>query len=252
MAQLTEHHTQLSSLQGHPAHLFIGPRENAIGYVVEQIQKTLCPRQGCYTCTACRKIAQGTHHSLLWLSTETSYTLDDVQKIHNTIRFETDSSFFIIIESAERLNTASANSLLKSLEEPPAGYHFLLLVERLDQLLPTIRSRCVVQNRDTSFSTLDTHPLLLFFTSATTPDPLAFMAELESTAPSEQETLSLIDTLITHWHQQYRTSILEGKPSKKCAAMTTLFTQALRKTPMPGSSKLFWKNLFLKVFTTSY
>jgi DNA polymerase-3 subunit delta' len=36
----------------------------------------------------------------------------------------------------------SANALLKTLEEPRRGVHFVLLSERPDRLLPTIRSRC--------------------------------------------------------------------------------------------------------------
>jgi DNA polymerase III subunit delta' len=48
-----------------------------------------------------------------------------------------------IIHPAEDMNTATANSLLRSLEEPPAGAIFLLVSHRPASLLPTIRSRCV-------------------------------------------------------------------------------------------------------------
>lgn len=48
-----------------------------------------------------------------------------------------------IIHPAEDMNASSANSLLKSLEEPPAGAFFLLVSHRPARLLPTIRSRCV-------------------------------------------------------------------------------------------------------------
>jgi len=48
-----------------------------------------------------------------------------------------------ILHPAESMNTATANSLLKSLEEPPAGAVFLLVSHRPARLLPTIRSRCV-------------------------------------------------------------------------------------------------------------
>jgi DNA polymerase-3 subunit delta' len=48
-----------------------------------------------------------------------------------------------IIHPAEDMNTATANSLLKNLEEPPAGAVFLLVSHRPARLLPTIRSRCV-------------------------------------------------------------------------------------------------------------
>lgn len=48
-----------------------------------------------------------------------------------------------IVHPAEDMNSATANSLLKSLEEPPPGAVFLLVSHRPARLLPTIRSRCV-------------------------------------------------------------------------------------------------------------
>ncbi|RKP52580.1 DNA polymerase III subunit delta' [Trinickia fusca] len=48
----------------------------------------------------------------------------------------------VLVYPAEALNAASANALLKTLEEPPAGVVFLLVSARVDRLLPTIVSRC--------------------------------------------------------------------------------------------------------------
>lgn len=48
----------------------------------------------------------------------------------------------ILIYPLEMLRPDSANTLLKSLEEPPANTIFILLADRLDRVLPTIRSRC--------------------------------------------------------------------------------------------------------------
>lgn len=48
-----------------------------------------------------------------------------------------------VVHPAEDMNLSSANALLKSLEEPPAGAFFLLVSHRPARLLPTIRSRCV-------------------------------------------------------------------------------------------------------------
>lgn len=47
-----------------------------------------------------------------------------------------------IVDTADDLNTASANALLKVLEEPPPRCLFLLLSTAPRRLLPTIRSRC--------------------------------------------------------------------------------------------------------------
>ncbi len=48
-----------------------------------------------------------------------------------------------IVHPAESLNANAANSLLKSLEEPPAGALFVLVCHQPARLLPTVRSRCV-------------------------------------------------------------------------------------------------------------
>jgi DNA polymerase-3 subunit delta' len=48
-----------------------------------------------------------------------------------------------VIYEADRMNTASANIFLKTLEEPPASTSVLLLTTRPYSLLATIRSRCL-------------------------------------------------------------------------------------------------------------
>jgi DNA polymerase-3 subunit delta' len=48
----------------------------------------------------------------------------------------------ILLHPAEALNPIAANSLLKTLEEPPPQTVFLLVSNNIDRLLPTILSRC--------------------------------------------------------------------------------------------------------------
>ncbi len=48
----------------------------------------------------------------------------------------------VLLYPAEALNSASANAMLKTLEEPPPSTVFLLVTHRIDRLLPTILSRC--------------------------------------------------------------------------------------------------------------
>lgn len=47
-----------------------------------------------------------------------------------------------LIRPAEAMNAATANALLKSLEEPPVGTLMLLVSSAPQHLLPTVRSRC--------------------------------------------------------------------------------------------------------------
>ncbi|SNT15523.1 DNA polymerase III subunit delta' [Tropicimonas sediminicola] len=48
----------------------------------------------------------------------------------------------VIVDAADEMNTAAANSVLKLLEEPPARAVLLLISHQPSRLLPTIRSRC--------------------------------------------------------------------------------------------------------------
>jgi DNA polymerase III subunit delta' len=48
----------------------------------------------------------------------------------------------VLVYPLESLRADAANTLLKSLEEPPSSTIFVLVTSRLDRVLPTIRSRC--------------------------------------------------------------------------------------------------------------
>lgn len=54
----------------------------------------------------------------------------------------------IIIDPADELEKGAVNALLKSLEEPPAGTHFILVSHRPGRLLATVRSRCRILRFD--------------------------------------------------------------------------------------------------------
>ena len=56
-----------------------------------------------------------------------------------------------VVEEAQKLNPASQNALLKTLEEPPHYCSIILLCTRLEDLLPTTRSRCQI----VTFGTID-------------------------------------------------------------------------------------------------
>lgn len=51
-----------------------------------------------------------------------------------------------IIKNCERLNSSSANSILKFLEEPADDIIAILLTDNIDAVMPTIKSRCQILN----------------------------------------------------------------------------------------------------------
>lgn len=124
----------------------------------------------CGACGSCHAIDVRTHADLCvllpeTLSLELGWPLDEVtqkklddkeRKPSKLIRVEAargavtftqftrarGSTKVVLVYPAERMNVESANTLLKTLEEPNGVVRLVLATEAADQLLPTIRSRC--------------------------------------------------------------------------------------------------------------
>lgn len=60
-----------------------------------------------------------------------------------------------IVYEADRMNAAAANAFLKTLEEPPKGTTIFMLTTRPNDLLDTIRSRCISLRVDSDAEPLD-------------------------------------------------------------------------------------------------
>ena len=117
--------------------------------------------RACDTCPKCTWFNEGAHPDFKIISPEDADVTEDapkkkaskktqisVEQIRNLIQtlgltnHGTDSLRVVLIEPAEALNLASANALLKILEEPPNNTLFILIASQLQRLLPTILSRC--------------------------------------------------------------------------------------------------------------
>lgn len=75
-----------------------------------------------------------------------SIGVDDVRRIlaeANVMPFEGKRKV-IIIYQGELMTHQAQNALLKTVEEPLPGVYFIILTRTLDDLLPTIRSRCAI------------------------------------------------------------------------------------------------------------
>jgi DNA polymerase-3 subunit delta' len=68
-------------------------------------------------------------------------SIREIRRESSMSSFEAGKKIFIISE-AEKMNASASNALLKILEEPPSETLFFLTTTRIDQLLPTIISRC--------------------------------------------------------------------------------------------------------------
>jgi DNA polymerase III subunit delta' len=100
-----------------------------------------------------RRVAAGSHADLLTIERvlnektkrmKTQIAVEDVRRINGFMSLTPAEGGWrvVVVDGAEDLNGASANALLKILEEPPARAILLLVCAAPGRLLPTIRSRC--------------------------------------------------------------------------------------------------------------
>ncbi len=170
--------TQLTSLLNQRGHALLLAGPSGLGQydlALALARAWLCERpteQGaCGECGSCHAIDVRTHADLCALmpevlSLELGWPLDESaqkdiddkkRKPSKLIRVEAarDAVAFtqttrsrgntkvILVYPAERMNMESANTLLKTLEEPVGEVRFILATDSAHQLLPTIRSRCL-------------------------------------------------------------------------------------------------------------
>lgn len=101
----------------------------------------------CGVCPSCRKIESGNHpdiHLLSPLPDKRDISIEQLREMQRELSLRPYEAprKACVIDPAERLNANSANSLLKTLEEPPGNALIILLTENAGMLLSTVRSRC--------------------------------------------------------------------------------------------------------------
>ena len=101
----------------------------------------------CGNCRGCRWVDTGVHPDLVHLAPEEdskTIKIDQVRALSSelTLTAQAGGRRVAIVSPADNMTLAAANSLLKTLEEPPAATVILLVSERPAALPATIRSRC--------------------------------------------------------------------------------------------------------------
>lgn len=105
------------------------------------------PQKPCCRCSQCRKALAGGHPDIITVD-DTEHKTVSVKVIRDAredlfIRPNEASRKIYYVPRGHDLGLPGQNALLKVLEEPPAYGVFVLLTNNADQLLPTVRSRCV-------------------------------------------------------------------------------------------------------------
>jgi len=135
--------------QGAPSHayLFHGPAGTGKRAIARAFAAALLADGAADPAGVAERVARGSHPDLTWVtpSGAAEMLVADIEEpvVAAAARtpFESSRRVFVI-ESVDTMNDQAANRMLKTLEEPPAFVHLLLLSDRREDVLATIASRC--------------------------------------------------------------------------------------------------------------
>ncbi len=113
-------------------------------------QALLCDAEAsaapCGACRGCRLYTAGTHPDAVHIEPSEAgkaISIDAIRALTERLALTgSEATKVALIDPAEALTAAAANSVLKTLEEPPGGAHLVLLARRVARLSATVRSRC--------------------------------------------------------------------------------------------------------------
>lgn len=136
------------------SHAYIFHGEEGMGKkaLASAFAKTLqCIEKGiepCNKCKSCMQSDSGNQPDIMWIRHEkASIGVDDIRiQLNGDVQIKPYQSPYkiYIIPSADKMTENAQNALLKTIEEPPQYAIIILLVCSIQNLLPTILSRCVV------------------------------------------------------------------------------------------------------------
>lgn len=143
----------------HHAYLFAGPEGVGKGLAAQGLAEALlctAPLEdgdACGACSACRRSAGRQHPDLHVVERRTKgntdererqIKIDQVRALQRALSFKSyeGARRVVLIIEPEKMNPATANALLKTLEEPGPDTHFVLVTAEPHRLLPTVISRC--------------------------------------------------------------------------------------------------------------
>ena len=132
-----------------PAYLLSGTRGVGKTTLARILAKALnCEtaptNEPCNTCSACKRITQGSYVDVVEIDGASNRGIDDVRKLRESVGYAPLEGRYkvIIIDEAHMLTKEAFNALLKTLEEPPARVVFILATTEQHKFPITILSRC--------------------------------------------------------------------------------------------------------------
>lgn len=190
--------------------------DNCLNDVIEIIKKINCDNNGHDNCNICTTIDSNTNPDLIIINgAEKEIKKDQILNIINSFSTKPIISKYstYIICNAEKMNDFSANKMLKFLEEPEGNIVGFFITDKLNGIIPTIRSRCEIYNyhfgNNSILDVLDiteeeyalSFDVALDLTNKLNSEPkYLLMADSKSISKKEREEIDLIFNLIKKFY----------------------------------------------------
>ena len=131
------------------AYLFEGPADiDKEAFARGFIKGVLCPKdlgENCGACSICNKVDHGNHEDVHYFRKDGLSIKDAaIESLQEKIKVRpVGQRNIMVITDSDTMTAKAQNSLLKTMEEPPGDALIILLSENMENLAPTILSRCV-------------------------------------------------------------------------------------------------------------
>src|SRR6218665_1208128 len=155
----------------------------------------------CGLCEPCIAIAEGRHIDVIEMDAASHTGVDDVREIIEAVRYAAVSARYkiYIMDEVHMLSRNAFNSLLKTLEEPPAHVKFLFATTEADKLPVTVLSRCQrFDLRRIAAPLLASHFAAICGKEAITAEDEALAMIAAAAEGSVRDGLSILDQAIAH------------------------------------------------------
>ena len=167
----------------------------------------------CGKCISCLRMSNNSHPDFIFIKPSEEKNkiikIDTIRELIHTMRFAPAAGKYriFILKNVQYMNMEASNAFLKTLEKPNAGNILILTATDLDDLLPTIASRC----QRLAFQPISCEELALWLTKKFQISLKEAELISKKSEGSPSRAISLIETSQHKKHQNWLESIINIK-----------------------------------------